>query len=115
MNTYFENLSTEEEIQARYKELVKEMHPDRGGTTEDFQELQREYEEALEEVRYRSPFLNEEYINLAKGIAGVFKAKKPTTYNKVAKVAAAAPIFLEMIGGNRTTKNISKFIEKLNL
>ena len=115
MQTYFTDCTTTEEITARYKELVKELHPDMGGTTEDFQELQEEYEAALSDVRYKSPFLSDEYINLAKGIAGVFKSKKPSTYNKVAKVAAAAPIFLSMIDGNRTAKNIAKFIEKLEL
>lgn len=115
MYNYFSDCTTEDQITARYKELVKELHPDMGGVLEDFQDMQAEYEQALSDVRYQSPFLSDEYINLAKGIAGVFKSKKTSTYNKVAKVAAAAPIFLSMIDGNRTAKNIAKFIEKLEL
>ena len=115
MNYYFSNCETEEEITARYKELVKELHPDKGGAVEDFQDMQEEYEQALADARYQSPFLSDEYINLAKSVAGVFRARKPHTYEKVAKVASAAPIFLSMIDGNRTAKNIAKFIEKIDL
>lgn len=115
MSNYFNDCTTTDEITARYKELVKELHPDKGGTVEDFQDMQEEYEQALSEASYQSPFLADEYINVAKSLAGVFKARKPETYNKLAKVAAATPIVLSMLGGNRTTRNIAKFIEKLDL
>lgn len=37
-------------IEARYKELVLKTHPDQGGDHEKFLELQRAYEQALEEL-----------------------------------------------------------------
>lgn len=115
MTTYFQNIQTEEELTSKYKELVKILHPDKGGNLADFQEMQAEYEQVLADLRYQSPFLSDEYVNLANSVCGIFKARKPETYEKVSKVAVAAPIFLGMIDGNRTAKNIAKFIEKLEL
>lgn len=43
--------STEVDVQARYKELAKEAHPDRGGSTERFQKLKEQRDAALQEVR----------------------------------------------------------------
>lgn len=39
--------TTPESLKAQYRELAKTMHPDMGGTKEAFQELQRQYQEAL--------------------------------------------------------------------
>lgn len=40
---YFTNVSTIEELKQQYKKLAKELHPDHGGTTEQMQELNKEY------------------------------------------------------------------------
>ena len=45
-----DELPTEEEIGLHYKERAKTTHPDLGGTTEEFVELQEARAEALEEV-----------------------------------------------------------------
>ncbi|MEA5111690.1 hypothetical protein SDC9_17672 [bioreactor metagenome] len=39
--------TTPESLRAQYYELAKAIHPDTGGTKEEFQELQRQYKEAL--------------------------------------------------------------------
>lgn len=41
--------STEEEIQESYREKVKEVHPDTGGSVEDFRRVQKAYEILTEE------------------------------------------------------------------
>ena len=41
---YFQNIETEEELKSRYKELVKELHPDRiNGDSKEFQIMVRQY------------------------------------------------------------------------
>ena len=44
--------ATEADVTARYKELAKQKHPDRGGSAEEFQQLQVAYEAAKQEVSY---------------------------------------------------------------
>lgn len=56
MPYHFANCYTTEEVKARYKTLAKTLHPDKGGTKEDFQELQNQYEQILESVK-RQPAL----------------------------------------------------------
>ena len=41
---YFENLTTENEIKARYKELAKKNHPDLGGCVEIMKAINTQYE-----------------------------------------------------------------------
>lgn len=41
--------STEEQIQESYREKVKEVHPDAGGSVEDFRKVQKAYEILIEE------------------------------------------------------------------
>jgi len=43
--------ATEEEVMTAYRELAKEMHPDRGGELDQFLRLQRYFEQALLLVR----------------------------------------------------------------
>jgi len=42
---------TEEELMTRYRALVKQLHPDRGGDRKKFMLLQRHFEEALQFLR----------------------------------------------------------------
>jgi len=42
--------ATEAEVQARYKELAKTAHPDRGGSADEFQKLQDLRDRALREI-----------------------------------------------------------------
>jgi len=46
-----EATATKDDVLARYKELAKTMHPDRGGTSETFQQLQHARDEALKVVQ----------------------------------------------------------------
>ena len=42
---YFNGCHDEESLKLRYRELVKQIHPDAGGNEEDFNEMRRQYEE----------------------------------------------------------------------
>jgi hypothetical protein len=44
---YFRDCSSEEEVKARYRELAKSFHPDRGGSADEFAELSNQYKERL--------------------------------------------------------------------
>lgn len=48
MTTYFNlsEIATVEELKKAYRALCLTMHPDKGGNTEDFQEMQNQYEDA---------------------------------------------------------------------
>lgn len=51
----FEGCYTQQEIKDRYKQLSKKLHPDVGGTKEQFQGLQKQYEEAQYKVSRSAP------------------------------------------------------------
>ena len=44
---YFADCTTEAEIKTRFKKLAKEMHPDSGGTHDQFTELVRQYQQRV--------------------------------------------------------------------
>lgn len=52
MNTFrfFTNVETLEDLRTQYKKLAMKYHPDRGGSTEDMQQINAEYEQLLKEV-----------------------------------------------------------------
>lgn len=49
---YFEGCKTIEDVKKRYRELAKKLHPDCGGTEEEFKRMSAEYETAFE--RYKN-------------------------------------------------------------
>ena len=45
-NFYFESVKTLEELKEKYRRYCTAMHPDRGGSEEEFKAMQSEYERA---------------------------------------------------------------------
>jgi len=41
--TYFQNITDFEQAKLRYRELAKQLHPDKGGSGAEFQRMQEEY------------------------------------------------------------------------
>lgn len=112
---YFDNCKTIEECKELYKRLAKTMHPDMGGCTDDFQAMFDEYTEVVADMTAEPSFLSDEYVTLAKAVAGVVKAQKPEIYKTLEGVARFAPAVLSLFEDNRTAKNVNKFLGKLDL
>lgn len=49
---YFVGVKNEEELKAKFRELAKQLHPDRGGSHNEFTSMQNEYEYVLERAIY---------------------------------------------------------------
>jgi len=47
---YFEKCKTEEEAEIVFKDWVKKLHPDTGGSDEEFIELKNQYDEFLQKM-----------------------------------------------------------------
>lgn len=109
---YFDNCKTTEECKETYKRLAKKMHPDMGGDKDAFQAMFDEYSDRVADLTAEPAYLSDEYINLARAVAGVVKAKKPEVYNTLEGVAKIAPSILSMFEDNRA-KNINKFLGRL--
>lgn len=48
---YFKDCRTIEDVKKRYRELAKKLHPDCGGSAEEFKCMSAEYEEAFERCK----------------------------------------------------------------
>lgn len=51
MLKYFVNIETIEELKKAYKELAKKLHPDLGGSKEEFQSMNNEYDLLLKNLK----------------------------------------------------------------
>jgi len=47
MNYFFEGITDLEQAKLRYREVAKQLHPDKGGTAMEFQKMQEEYKSLL--------------------------------------------------------------------
>jgi hypothetical protein len=71
---YFTDFSSIDMVKKQYKKLAFKLHPDVGGSTEEMQQLNNEYEAALKQIEYidkttgetktRSYQFDKEYIDL---------------------------------------------------
>ena len=52
---FFDSLTTLEALKKEYRRLAMIFHPDCGGTDADMQELNRQYEEAQNRIKYAAP------------------------------------------------------------
>lgn len=49
--TYFKGIKTIEDLKEKYKELCKQLHPDNGGDTRAFQDMQNEFTELFKRLK----------------------------------------------------------------
>lgn len=50
---YFQNITDLEQAKQRYRTLAKELHPDKGGSALQFQQMQDEYKTLLQELQHK--------------------------------------------------------------
>jgi len=81
----FHNCHTAEQCKFHYKELAKQLHPDKtGGDSALFQNMQAEYEARLQELMNKQPRRNTiEYQQLANAFLEILKITKPEYYELV--------------------------------
>lgn len=111
---YFDKCETLEECKALYKELAKKMHPDMGGDADEFKAMFDEYSETIADISAEPVYLQDEYVAVAKALAGVVRTKRPEIYRTLEGVAKVAPAILSLLEG-KTAKNVNKFLGKLDL
>lgn len=63
MIKYFTNVNTLEELKKQYKKLALQYHPDKGGKTEEFQNINNEYENLLKKINIENN-VKESEINI---------------------------------------------------
>lgn len=54
MKNFFENIHDLDTLKREYRRLAMLMHPDCGGTDAEMQELNRQYETAMKEIRFHA-------------------------------------------------------------
>ncbi len=54
MKNYFENIHDLDTLKREYRRLAMLMHPDCGGTDAEMQELNRQYETAMKDIRFHA-------------------------------------------------------------
>ncbi len=62
---YFLGITDIEQAKLRYRKLAKQLHPDKGGTAIDFQEMQTEYKEYLLGLQYEQQVVTAPQKNTA--------------------------------------------------
>ena len=121
MAHYFNNCNTADECKTRYKELAKKLHPDIGGDTDEFQRMQAEYEQRLNEllntkVNSSKPLGLREYAALAQALADLIKVKNPALHSKLGMLAMGASFIAGSIPqakGNTTVQSIKDLLDNL--
>lgn len=98
----FANCHTAADCKIRYKELAKELHPDKGGRTVAFQKMQSEYEARLTELLQESKPNTIEYSILAQHLLEILKITKPEYYELV-----------RIFGNNPTVSLVSQLIGEI--
>ncbi len=121
MNKYFDKGLTAEQLHERYKQLAKKLHPDAGGTNEEFSAMQEEYEQRLNDLLDEKDFQKdsdkrtrneEQYILAMKFLLELTKMKKPKLHNKVVTIADAACQILDVFETDETDK-FSRLIKRI--
>ena len=90
---YFQTCHTADQCKARYKELAKQLHPDKtSGDSTAFQEMQKQYEAHLQELAAQAKRKQNrvEFQKIANAILEIVKATKPEYY-ELLRAATQSP------------------------
>ena len=98
---YFSDCHTAADCKARYKELAKQLHPDKtGGDSTAFQQMQEEYEARLHKLQSKNPINSKEAMEITKAILELLRITKPDYYEMlcVAAQSSAANMLAAALG-----------------
>lgn len=92
---YFTNCHTAADCKTRYRDLAKELHPDKqGGNSAAFQQMQEAYEARLRELQTKVPINSREATELTKAILEILRITKPEYYELIRRAAAVPTVNL---------------------
>jgi len=98
--TYFQNITDFEQAKLRYRELAKQLHPDKGGSGTEFQRMQEEYKNLLIQLQngqnaVSHPTSNQEndlLSELSKLAKVLIRKQVPQTYLKKKMQTTQSPL-----------------------
>lgn len=61
--TYFKNITNLEQAKLQHRKLAKQLHPDRGGSEIQFQQMEAEYRTLLLQLQIKQQISNRSYRN----------------------------------------------------
>ena len=98
---YFAYCHTAADCKTRYRELAKELHPDKhGGSNAEFVKMQTAYEERLRKLQSKTPINSREATELTKAILEILRITKPEYYELIRRAAAipTVNVFATVLG-----------------
>lgn len=113
---YFSGINNIEQAKLRYRKLAKQLHPDKGGTAIDFQEMQDEYKALLMHLQQkRNAVMNvpqsspeNELLSQLGNLAKVLiKKQVPQNYLQQKMQSTESPLKRRLFG------DIAKFLDTL--
>lgn len=113
---YFLGITDIKKAKLRYRKLAKQLHPDKGGSTVEFQKMQNDYKELLlrlqqnqkDVISVHQPSHESELLNELKKLAkALIKQKVPQDYLRHKIQTTESPIKRSLFG------NIVSFLDNL--
>lgn len=113
---YFLGITDIEQAKQRYRKLAKQLHPDKGGTSLEFQKMQDEYRELLIRLQQKhnaatnlhQPSLENELLSeLGKLAKVLIKKQVPQDYLRHKMQSTESPLRKGLIG------NIVNFLDSI--
>ena len=112
---YFEGITDLEQAKLRYREVAKQLHPDKGGTALEFQKMQEEYKSLLlrlqqnqNPVTSKNPSPETELLSeLGKLATVLIKKQVPQEYFKQRMTKIQSPVEQRIYSG------LISFLDKL--
>jgi hypothetical protein len=97
---YFDSITDFEQAKQHYRKLAKQLHPDKGGSPAQFQELQKEYQAELYKLQNKeshnnnnAPQANNEIIDeLGKLAKNLLKTQIPQRYLEQRMTNSKSPL-----------------------
>lgn len=90
MAKYFKKIDSKEKADELYRDLAKQLHPDAGGSTEEFQEMNSEYKELLIALKWRKEIIPQEPTGAKKAKAKISQATQEKLIKSAGELAAGA-------------------------